>query len=140
MKIYFAWSIRAGRQDRDIYLAMIKHIQQYGTVLTEHLGDPNLTSGWEQISDQAIYERDLARVKESDVIVAEVSNPSLGVGYELWVAEMLWKSILCLYGEGSERQLSAMVRGNHKLSVGNYKSLDDAKELIDSFFQSNLLG
>lgn len=41
-KIYFAGSIRAGRDDADLYAKLIKLLQKYGTVLTEHVGDPNL--------------------------------------------------------------------------------------------------
>jgi hypothetical protein len=36
-------------------------------------------------------------LKEADVIVAEVSTPSLGVGYEIGKAEDMGKRILCLY-------------------------------------------
>ena len=41
-KIYFAGSIRAGRDDADLYAKLVKLLQKYGTVLTEHVGDPNL--------------------------------------------------------------------------------------------------
>lgn len=41
--IYFAGSIRAGRSDANLYAKILKELKKYGTVLTEHVGDPNLT-------------------------------------------------------------------------------------------------
>ena len=42
LKIYFCGSIRAGRQDADLYARLIKLLQGYGTVLTEHVGSLKL--------------------------------------------------------------------------------------------------
>ena len=42
MQIYFAGSIRGGRGDRDVYLNIIQYLKDYGTVLTEHIGDFDL--------------------------------------------------------------------------------------------------
>lgn len=49
-KIYFAGSIRAGRDDADLYLRLIKELQQYGTVLTEHVGCKTVEKGNESMS------------------------------------------------------------------------------------------
>ena len=84
MKIYFAGSIRGGRDDADLYLQIIDHLRQYGEVLTEHVGDKNLKLlGEDGLTDDYIHKRDLEWVLESDVLVAEVSTASLGVGYEI---------------------------------------------------------
>ena len=42
-KIYFAGSIRAGRNDAHLYAKILAVLKTYGTVLTEHVGDPNMT-------------------------------------------------------------------------------------------------
>lgn len=42
MKIYFCGSIRAGRQDADLYARLIEQLRAYGTVLTEHVGSKEL--------------------------------------------------------------------------------------------------
>ena len=56
MKIYFAGSIRGGRQDKDIYAEIIKHLSALGVVLTEHVGyDGNITQINKQKSQQEIY-------------------------------------------------------------------------------------
>ena len=87
-KVYFAGSIRGGRQDAELYNRIIKYIQRSHTVLTEHVGDlsKSKTEGLED-SDVAIYEQDTAWLREADVVIAECTTPSLGVGYELAYAE-----------------------------------------------------
>ena len=42
LRIYFAGSIRGGREDVQLYMKIIKILQRYGTVLTEHVADPKL--------------------------------------------------------------------------------------------------
>lgn len=42
LRIYFAGSIRGGRDDVQLYVKIIKFLQTYGTVLTEHVADPKL--------------------------------------------------------------------------------------------------
>ncbi len=44
MKIYFAGSIRGGRDDAEIYSGIIELLKRYGDVLTEHVGDRTLSS------------------------------------------------------------------------------------------------
>ncbi len=41
--IYFAGSISGGRADDPIYARIVEILKTYGTVLTEHVGDPNIT-------------------------------------------------------------------------------------------------
>jgi nucleoside 2-deoxyribosyltransferase len=135
MKIYFAGSIRGGRDDKDLYLSIIKHLQNHGQVLTEHIGDASLSSmGETTITDEYIYERDMNWIKEADIVVAEVTQTSLGVGYEIGWADGK-KPIVCLYREQEEKRLSAMLTGNKNLTVFNYKDLDDAKNILDDYFK-----
>lgn len=43
MKVYFAGSIRGGRIDANLYERLIKYIQRTDIVLTEHVGNLNLS-------------------------------------------------------------------------------------------------
>ena len=129
MKIYFAGSIRAGDESLDEYAKIIEHLKTKGEVLTEHL--------WKKkadISDKEIYERDVKWLKKSNVVCAEVSTPSLGVGYELRLAESLGKKVLCLYKLGSPKKLSAMINGNEDFVVKDYGTVEEALFFIDTFF------
>jgi nucleoside 2-deoxyribosyltransferase len=137
MKIYFAGSIRGGRDDKKLYLQLIQHLAQYGQVLTEHVGDGNLTEiGEDGPNDEYIYQRDMDWVSQSDVVIAEVSTPPLGVGYEIGKAEDMNKKMLCLYRNQQNKRLSAMISGNYNVKIAMYKTLEDVVSHIDSFFKS----
>jgi len=133
-KIYFAGSIRGGRDYAKTYYELISYIQTRATVLTEHICGADLTTyGEENLSDPEIYERDMSWLRESNAVIAEVSAPSLGVGYELGQAEEMGKPILCLFDASGDACLSAMLSGNPKMTVVNYKNLREAKVAIDAF-------
>ncbi len=139
MRIYFAGSIRGGSRDRDIYFDLIQKLLAYGQVLTEHVGDPELTDSSEvNLSDEQIFHRDVSWIHEADFIVAEVTQPSLGVGYELGLSESLGKPIICLFRENEGRRLSAMIAGNPQLHAKEYRSVDEAVVLVSAFMRDNV--
>jgi 2'-deoxynucleoside 5'-phosphate N-hydrolase len=136
MNIYFAGSIRGGRANAPVYGAMVEYLSSFGKVLTEHVGDVSLSdAGEDGPNDRFIYERDMAWLTSSDLLVAEVSLPSLGVGYEVGYAVALEKPVLCLYQPQPDRRLSAMIAGSPHVVKHEYSSLDDAKEAIASFLK-----
>ncbi len=135
MKIYFAGSIRAGREDSDVYLKIIEYLKKYGEVLSEHVGDKNLNFLGSKGDVKDIHRQDLMWLILSDVVIAEVSTPSLGVGYEIGRAVEHDKKILCLYKPQEGRSLSAMIAGCDKLTVKNYKNLKEAFYEIDNFIK-----
>lgn len=136
MNIYFAASIRGGRNDQEIYKGLIELLREHGTVLTEHFGNAGIQASAGTGSDvSAIYRQDMDWITQADVIVAEVTQPSLGVGYEIGRAEAMGKNILCLFRQLPERSLSAMIAGNPVLTVKVYKDLEEAKLILSEFFQ-----
>ena len=134
MKIYFAGSIRGGRKDQELYLEIVKKLSAYGTVATEHIGDKRLSSyGEMKLSDNDIYSRDVAWLTESDMVIAEVTTASLGVGFEIGLAENLQKKVLCLYREQEGKRLSAMIAGSPHLIVRTYRELGDLDKIFAEF-------
>jgi hypothetical protein len=134
MKIYFAGSIRGGREDAAVYKSLIEFLSSYGQVLTEHVGDVLLSeAGDDGPNDQHIHDRDLAWLFGCDVVIAEASVPSLGVGYELGRAVEWKKPILCLHRLGSDRPLSAMIAGSSGIRMATYSSVEDAKRILKAF-------
>ena len=134
MKIYFAGAIRGGRNDKELYLEIINYLKEYGEVLTEHVGDQSInTLGENDNKDNFIYKRDIGWLKECDFVIAEVTTPSLGVGYELGRAIQFNKKVICLYRDIQDKRLSAMIAGNKNLKIINYKDFEDLKEKIKFF-------
>lgn len=136
MKIYFAGSIRGGREDAALYFRIIDYLKTFGEVLTEHVGDASLTSaGDDGPTDKFIHDRDLEWLTASDVIVAEVTTVSMGVGYEIGRAVEAGKPVLCLFRPESGKILSAMISGCDDLTLVNYSTLEEAKSSITTFLK-----
>ena len=133
-KIYFAGAISGGRDDWAFYQALVRLLGQYGTVLTEHIGSSELAITGEDLPDREVHDRDLAWLRESDCLVAEVTTPSLGVGYEIGKATEWGKPVLCLFRLASGRRLSAMIAGSDRVTVAGYGDLSDASRIIAAFF------
>lgn len=124
-------SIRGGRDDQELYFSIIKELENFGTVLTEHIGSKELSAkGETERTNEEIFKRDMDWIRESDVVVAEVTVPSLGVGYELGQSESMGKKIICLYREVEGRRLSAMLSGNAYMKICPYSTLEDIRTIL----------
>ncbi len=111
MKIYFACSITGGRQDAEIYRIMVEALQSDGHDIPSAVFAVPLPGGGETtMQPEAIYRRDTAWIEACDVLIAEVSTPSHGVGYEIGYALHLGKPVLCLHR--AEKTVSKMLTGN----------------------------
>jgi nucleoside 2-deoxyribosyltransferase len=133
--IYFAGSIRGGRDDAAIYSEIIEKLRQFGRVHTEHVGSPALTDAGEAGSAREIHDRDLDWLRSADCIVAEVTTPSLGVGYEIARATEWGKKVLCLFRRRNDNKgLSAMIAGCPDVVVREYESVRDTDAILADFF------
>ena len=132
----FAASIRGGRDDWASYLEIVRQLREYGEVLTEHIGDAELSAAGEGIGDRNIHDRDLGWLKSSDCLVAEVSTPSLGVGYEVGKATEWGKPVLCLYRPAEGRSLSAMIAGSDGVTMKEYQSANELNQIFEHYFRS----
>jgi len=132
-KVYFACSIRGGG-DTSNYVALLDLIKSTGgEILSEIFVNDAILYGGSPLPTDEIYKRDIEMIHNADVVIAEVTNPSLGVGYELGYAEKLNKPILCLFDDKSDRKLSAMVDGNPYNQVAHYSSDSLPTEAIKKF-------
>ena len=139
MRIYFAGSIRGGREDAALYQQIIGFLQNFGEVLTEHIGDPNLTeAGDDGPTDRYIHDRDLEWLQSADVLVAEVTQVSMGVGYEIGRAVESGKKVLCLHRPGSGKKLSAKIGGCEQIEMVNYHELNDLAPQIADFMKNKI--
>jgi len=135
LKIYFAGSIRGGREDAELYQNIIGKLKQYGEVLTEHVGDDSLREDGENNKpDTYIHDRDMAWIRESDIVIAEVTTPSLGVGYEIAMAIQLKKPVFCFFNIQSGKRLSAMIRGSENVKIFEYYNFEDIKRSLIEIF------
>jgi len=134
MNIYFACSITGGRELEPVYQAIVNFLLREGhTVPTAHLADSDVKLYEASIQPSEVYGRDTAWIRDCDVLIAEVSTPSHGVGYEVGYALGLGKPVLCVHRAG--RPVSKMLTGNPDpgLRVVAYRDADEATGILDSF-------
>lgn len=133
-KVYFSGSIRGGRQDIALYATLIRLLGERCEVLTEFIGDSTLEEQEaDTMTDRDIYERDVALERRADLIVAECTTPSLGVGYEIAYAEARGIPVVLLFRENAGRRLSAMLSGNPAFTVIPYEEPEQAIAALAHF-------
>jgi nucleoside 2-deoxyribosyltransferase len=137
MKVYFACSISGGRQDEETYQHLVKYLLGLGLeVPTAHIAESGIEIIDGQKDPRGIYQRDVEWIRESDLLIAEVTTPSHGVGYEIGQALFLGKPVLCLHTDLAE--VSKMITGNPHplLSVKSYRDLEEAEDILDSYLKT----
>lgn len=133
MKIYFCGSIRGGRQDSALYTTFIDLLKEKGCVLTEHIAQDKAVEIGREGTDSEIWQRDTAWLRECDIVIAECTQVSLGVGYELAYAESLGKTIHVFF-RGDPLFLSAMIAGNPNFSIHYYQTTEELADLTGRIF------
>ena len=129
LTVYFAGAISGGRADVAHYREIVRALEAdgyrvlAGAVAAEHVG-----AGGEALTSCDIFDRDVGWLAEADVLVAEVSMPSTGVGYE--IATMRYKHgkpVIALYRPAYTSRCTAMVSGDRGIELIEY---DDPAEML----------
>ncbi len=130
MNLYFACSITGGREFEGVYQDLIGALLADGhEIPTAHLADSGVTALEAKVSPHDVYARDVAWIEAADALIAEVSVPSHGVGYEVGYALNVGKPVLCLAQDG--RKVSKMITGNPHPGL-KFKTYRDHAEAIRS--------
>jgi hypothetical protein len=127
MNIYFACSITGGREFEAAYQEIVAALTADGhQIPTSHLAQSDVMDNERELTPQNVYDRDTNWIKNCDVLIAEVSVPSHGVGYEIAFALNIKKTVLCIYQK--DRRVSKMITGNSDglLSVRAYANVKEA--------------
>jgi nucleoside 2-deoxyribosyltransferase len=127
MNIYFACSITGGRLDESHYQKIVDFLIIQGhEVPTASLANEEVILLEGVIEAADVYHRDTVWIQGCDLLIAEVSTPSHGVGYEIGYALHLGKPVICLHRENST--VSKMITGNPdpSLQVFAYSAIEDA--------------
>jgi 2'-deoxynucleoside 5'-phosphate N-hydrolase len=136
MNIYFSCSITGGRNDQAAYQAIVTALESQGhQVPTAHLSRADVMAAEAVISADEVFQRDVNWVKECDALIAEVSTPSHGVGYEIALAVQYQKPVLCCYQKG--KKVSKMILGNDSpaLTLCSYDAISELVLGVNTFLK-----
>jgi len=139
MNIYFACSITGGRAFESVYQVITRTLLEDGhEVPTAHLAESNVMALEKVIDPHEVYSRDVDWIRACDSLIAEVSVPSHGVGYEIGFVLEQGKPVLCLAQEGIA--VSKMITGNPHpaLQVKSYRDVAEAIKLIREFLSGSI--
>lgn len=137
MRIYCAGAIKGDITYQKYYKWIVDYLYEKNHVAYSELNKElftNLT-----LTDREIFTRDIQWLKESELMIAEISGPSLGVGFEISFAlYVLNIPVLALF-QPAVTKVSAMITGctSDLLTVQSYSSYDELKEYIDKFIIYN---
>jgi hypothetical protein len=132
MNIYFACSITGGRQDEPQYQKIVDFLLTQGhEVPTVSLASEEVIIFEGIVEPTDVYQRDTDWIRSCDILIAEVSTPSHGVGYEIGYALQLDKPVVCLHRENI--LVSKMIIGNPdpNLKIFAYPSIEEAISFLD---------
>ena len=143
MIIYLACTVRGDRGGVLAGRAICQRLQQHGhEVLTTHLLADNVNEAESALSEADVYRRDLEWLSRCDVLVAEASGSSYGVGFEvgyvLGRAHATGQKVVLLYDTARRHAVSRLITGNcdENCTTLGYSSIDEIVAFIDSRFGS----
>jgi len=137
MNIYFACSITGGRQDEARYQQIVRFLETQGHhVLTAGLASSEVKIIEGPLDAHSVYQRDTDWIRSADLLIAEVTTPSHGVGYEVGYALQHQKPVLCIYQEGAT--VSKMITGNQdsRLTTFAYSDIGSAWRFIRDYLEN----
>ncbi|MFZ2490816.1 MAG: nucleoside 2-deoxyribosyltransferase [Thermoanaerobaculia bacterium] len=124
--IYFSGAISAGRDDVPLYRRIIRMLEEDGhRVIAGAVASEVIGHGGEPLSPEEIFDRDLEWIaeaaREKGVLVAEVSKPSTGVGYEIAAARYRFgMPVICMWRPAHTPRCTAMVAGDRDIELVSY--------------------
>lgn len=133
MNIYFSGSIAGGREKVEDYAKIVAVLKEYGNVLTTHIADSKLGQVEKGITDEEIYQRDTNWLNQSDIVLAEITIPSMGVGYELAYAENKDIPVICVYDKN--KKVSRMITGNKNFILIPYEKVEELRGKIQEIMK-----
>lgn len=137
MKVYFSATLTDDPETRKRYDYIINYIKEQGNEILQY-GSHRITPQ-ELInrSDTEIAEvyKELEKfIKNTDVYISDISEPSVGIGFEISQAVLQRKPVLVLNFEKSKFQPLATIEGLKSKYIKYKKyNLDNVKEVINEF-------
>jgi nucleoside 2-deoxyribosyltransferase len=143
MRIYLACTVRGDRGGVAAGRVICERLQQHGhEVLTTHLLADDVNDAESQLSEAQVYRRDLEWLSRCDVLIAEASRSSYGVGFEvgyvLGRARDTGQRVLLLYDVARRHAVSRLITGNcdEACETFAYASVAELAAFIDQRFQT----
>ena len=129
MHIYLACTVRGDRGALRVTRLLADRLEQLGhTVLTRHLLLDDVEAQEAELSERDVFERDVQWLEAADVLIAEASGSSYGVGFEVGYvigrAGQTKQRVLQLYDAARRPFVSRLIAGNTHPACTTYPYRD----------------
>ena len=139
MRIYLACTVRGDRGGVEAGRAIARVLQARGhDVLTTHLLADDVDAAEAALTEHAVYSRDIQWLSSCDLLVAEASGSSYGVGFEvgyvLGRAAQTGQRVLLVYDRARHGAISRLITGNcdaHCAAFG-YQTIEELLAWIEA--------
>ena len=138
MRIYLACTVRGDRAGVLAGRAICARLQWHGhEVLTTHLLGDDVEGLEATLTEAQVFRRDLDWLSGCDVLVAEASGSSYGVGFEVGYvigrARETGQRVILVYDAARRHAVSRLITGNCDAACTTfaYESVDDVVTFID---------
>jgi nucleoside 2-deoxyribosyltransferase len=135
-RVFFSCSMSGGygRLAQDELRKIPDIIEEFCMVLiSKHQTDENFVENESTLTEKRIHDRDYQWLQEADLVIAEITNPSLGVGAEIADAVNLGIPVLCVYKKEYEHRTSSYIRGKAGVVCRAYSDYDELRDIIREF-------
>jgi nucleoside 2-deoxyribosyltransferase len=117
LKIYLACTVRGDRGAVEGLRHLAAALEAAGhDLLTKHLLDDNVEGAESQLTERQVYDRDVAWLDACDLLIAEASGSSFGVGFEvgyvLGRSDQSGQHVVLLYRADRRPVISRLISGN----------------------------
>ena len=143
MTIYLACTVRGDRGGVAAGRAIAERLQQLGhDVLTTHLLADDVNEAESKLAEEDVYRRDLDWLSQCDVLVAEASGSTYGVGFEvgyvLGRSAVTGQQVVLLYDRNRRQAISRLIVGNcdNACATFGYETIDELLAFIEQRFRA----
>ena len=140
MNIYLACTVRGDRGAVAVARTLADTLACMGhTILTGHLLTDDVEAAEAALTERAVFERDLRWLDAADILIAEASGSSYGVGFEvgyvLGRSDVTGQRVLLLYDVARRPLVSRLIAGNvhPNCTTYPYRDADDLLRFVDTF-------
>lgn len=143
MTIYLACTVRGDRGAVEALRTLVERLESEGhDVLTKHLLEDNVETSEAALNETAVYERDIRWLDACDLLIADASGSSYGVGFEVGYvlarSDRTSQRVLLLYRADRVNQISRLISGNAhpRCTVVKYEDPADLIDRVSNFLKS----
>ena len=136
MNVYLACTVRGDRGALAAARHVAARLEQSGhTVLTSHLLEDGVDAAESALTERDVFDRDMAWLGSADVLIAEASGSSFGVGFEVGYSLGVGRRVLLLYDAQRRTQVSRLIVGNAhpRCTTYGYTGSDDLLQTVEAF-------